>query len=110
MRIGMLLASGPERRDRILVLRLAEASLERGHGVHLFLMKEGVECVRNRPDNPIAGELDRLMAKGMEVTLCSLNARRRGMSQNDTIPGVAFGSQYDHARLVAGSDRYLAFA
>jgi hypothetical protein len=44
------------------------------------------------------------------VTLCALNSRRRGLDKADAIPGVVFGSQYDHARIVAASDRYLAFA
>ena len=59
MNFGFLLGTGPDRRDGATVLRLAGAALERGHGVHIFLMKEGVEHVRNCPDNPSAGELAR---------------------------------------------------
>lgn len=110
MNFGFLLASGPDRQDGGTVLRLARAALDRGHGVHLFLMKEGVEHVRNHPDNPSAVELARLIAAGAQVTLCALNSRRHRLEKGDAIPGVVFGSQYDHARIVAASDRYLAFA
>jgi sulfur relay (sulfurtransferase) complex TusBCD TusD component (DsrE family) len=110
MQIGILLASGPGREDGRTVLPLAQAALDRGHRVHLFLMKEGVEYVRSRAGNPYAEALGRLMAAGAEVTLCALNARRQGLDKADAIPGVVFGSQYDHARIVAASDRYLAFA
>jgi sulfur relay (sulfurtransferase) complex TusBCD TusD component (DsrE family) len=110
MTFGFLLASGPEQPDGPTVLRLARAALDRGHDVRIFLMKEGVEHVRNAPGNPSAGELAGLIAAGAEVSVCALNSRRRRLGKADAIPGVVFGSQYDHARIVAASDRYLAFA
>lgn len=110
MKLGMLLASGLGRMDGTTVLRLARSALTQGHAVHIFLMQDGLEHVRNHPGNPLAEELAAVIAAGAEVTLCALNARRQGLAEADAIPGVVFGSQYDHARIVQACDRYLAFA
>jgi sulfur relay (sulfurtransferase) complex TusBCD TusD component (DsrE family) len=110
MIIGFLLATGPDRPDGATVERVARAALDRGHGVHIFLMQEGVEHVRNHSENPSRERMEALIAAGAEVTLCALNARRRHLAKEEAIPGVTFGSQYDHARIVAASGRYLAFA
>lgn len=110
MTLGILLASGHESGDGATVLRLARAALDQGHHVHIFLMKDGVDHARHDPGNPSGRELSGLMAAGAQVALCALNARRHRLAREDAVPGVVFGSQYDHARIVAGSDRYLAFA
>lgn len=109
MIIGISLTTSPEREDGFTAVELAKAALAAGHGVRFFLMDDGVQHVRAHPKNPWAAEFAALLEAGATVTLCATNCGPRGLEKGDAIPGVLFGSQYDHAAIVEGSDRFLAF-
>jgi len=109
MTFGFLLTTSPERADAWTVLRLAQAALAIGHRVELFLMDDGVYNVVATPGHPVSGQFARLMQAGATITLCATNTRPRGVSKESVLPGVRFGSQYDHAHMVARADRVLTF-
>lgn len=109
MTFGFLLTTSPERADARTVVRLAEAALETGHRVEIFLMGDGVYNVVAAPKHPVSGEFVRLMEFGVPITLCATSTGARGVTKESVLPGVRFGSQYDHAQIVARADRVLTF-
>ncbi|MCI0369987.1 MAG: DsrE family protein [candidate division NC10 bacterium] len=109
MTFGFLLTTSPERADARTVIRLAEAALETGHRVELFLMNDGVYNVVAAPKHPVSGDFVRLMEFGAAITLCATSAGPRGVTKENALPGVRFGSQHDHAQMVARADRVLTF-
>lgn len=110
MRLGILLATSPERQDVSTVVKLAQAALAQGHEVSLYVMDDGVYALRDHPKNPWATEFKTLLGQGAKVALCALNCSSRGLAKEEVVPGVLWGSQYDHAAIVNESDRYLAFS
>ncbi len=109
MKIGILVTTGPERQDLYTALRLAQAARAQGHAVKLFVMGDGVFHLADHPKNPWGEELRGLLAAGAEVACCSTNCEPRGLRRDGLLPGVLWGSQYDHAAIVHWSDRYLVF-
>jgi len=109
MTFGFLLTTSPERADARTVVRLAEAALQAGHRVELFLMDDGVYNVVAGPKHPASGGFARLMDAGAAITVCATNTGPRGVTKEAALPGVRFGSQYDHAQMVARADRVLTF-
>jgi sulfur relay (sulfurtransferase) complex TusBCD TusD component (DsrE family) len=99
-KLGIFLSTSPEHENTHTVIKLAEAALERGHEVHIFIMDDGVH-------NAVVPEFEALVGKGVRIVLCSHNLAER---QRPKIEGtIVCGSQYDHAQLVSNVDRYLAF-
>lgn len=109
MRFGILISSGTECWDLYTASRLAQAALDQGHEVRVFVMGDGVHHLVNHPKNPWLEEVRRLLDAGVEVACCAVNGDLRGLTQDRLVPGVLWGSQYDHARIVGWSDRYLGF-
>jgi hypothetical protein len=99
-KLGLFLSTSPEHENTHTVRKLAEAALERGLEVRIFLMCDGVH-------NAFGSGFEELVEKGAQVVLCSHNLAER---QRPKIEGtIVCGSQYDHAQLVGEVDRYLAF-
>ena len=109
MRFGILLSSGCERQDVYTATRLARAALGQGHEVKMFVMGDGVHHLVDHPKNPWAEEWKGLLTHGVEIACCGSNCDPRGITQDRLVPGILFGSQYDHAEFVNWSDRYLVF-
>ncbi len=98
-KLVILLTTSPEGEDAHTVAKLAEAALSLGKEVHVFLMCDGVHNAGHSP-------LSELLPKGVQVTLCSLNASQRKILIPDS---ATAGSQYDLAMLGHECDRFLAF-
>jgi sulfur relay (sulfurtransferase) complex TusBCD TusD component (DsrE family) len=99
-KLGFFLSTSPEHENTHTVSKLAEAAIERGHEVHIFIMCDGVH-------NAFVPGFEALVEKGARIVLCSHNLAER---QRPKIEGtIVCGSQYDHAQLVSQVDRYLAF-
>jgi len=98
--LGFLLTTSPESENTHTVINLAEAALARGVEVQIFLMCDGVH-------NAFEPRFEGLVEKGARIVLCthSLGERHRPKLEGP----IVCGSQYDHAQLVHGVDRYLAF-
>ena len=109
MRFGVLLTSGYERQDVCTVTRLVRAALGQGHEVKMFVMGDGVSLLIDHPKNPWAGEWKAFLADGVEIACCGSSCEPRGVARERLLPGVLFGSQYDHAAIVSWSDHYLVF-
>ena len=109
MKLGILLTTSPEHQDAYTVVQLAKATLNQGHEVSFYIMDDGVYNLRDHPKNPWASEFKNLLALGAKIAVCAFNCGPRGLEKDEVIPGVLWGSQYDHAAIVNSSDRFLAF-
>ena len=103
MRLGILLATGPQEGDFSVVESAVVAAQARGEDVDLFLMDAGV-------DYALDARLRAFVDAGVEVSLCAMDAEARGVDcQRVEAAGLVLGSQHDHARLLRDSDRFLSF-
>lgn len=108
--IGFLLTTSPEHQNSHTVFRLIEALLAAGHRVSLFLMDDGIyNIVRIGSADSPATPLEKLMKEGLAVSLCTQSAEGRGIFEADAVSGIGWLSQHELSRIVAGSDRFLAF-
>jgi hypothetical protein len=99
-KLGFFLSTSPEHENTHTVSKLAEAAMELGYEVHIFIMCDGVH-------NAFLPQFTALVDRGARIILCSHNLAER---QRPKIEGaIVCGSQYDHAQLVNAVDRYLAF-
>ena len=96
--ICILVTTSPVNENSRTLTGIAKAAIGLGKNVQIFLMCDGVYHVMQK-------EFMSLIKAGVDVTLCSLNASQRGISKTS---GVKFGSQYDLASMVSGSDCFLA--
>ncbi len=97
--LGILLATGPEKFDKNIVIEITEVALEMGIKVKIFLMDDGIYNLYDE-------KFTELIEKGADISLCSLNADERKVKD---VRNVRFGSQFDHAEIVKNCDRYLGF-
>ena len=97
--LGFLLFRGPDSEDVRTVTGLAEAALERGIGVEIFVMHQAVL-------NSTVEVFAALAGKGATVTVCSHNADELKAYRIDDFK---YGSQYDHSNMLTDVDRYVAF-
>ncbi len=97
--ITMLLLGGPQNQDAGTVRELATAALRRGMEVEIFLMYEGV---LNASDKRFLELAD----SGAKITVCGHNADEFHAERTDKF---TYASQYEHAKMLSGADKYLAF-
>ena len=109
MTLGILLTTSPESGNTHTAVEVAKAAAAAGWQVGFFLMNDGVYNVLAHEKNPWRDDFSALLTAGSRITLCATNCTPRGVTKENTLPGVVLGSQYDHAGLVAKSDRFLVF-
>ncbi len=99
MKLGILLTTSPENENTNTVISLSRAAREQGHEVSIFLMYDGVYNVNKKEFQELAGS-------GVSIAVCALNAEQRSIKK---VEGILFGSQYDHACIAGGVDRFISF-
>ena len=99
MKLGILLTTSPENENTHTVIALSKAAREQGHEVSVFLMYDGVYNINKK-------EFVELVEKGVNITVCTLNAEQR---KTGRVEGIRFGSQYDHACIAGDADRFISF-
>jgi sulfur relay (sulfurtransferase) complex TusBCD TusD component (DsrE family) len=98
-KLGLLLFNGPDSQDVHTVIGLADSALNRGIGVEIFMMSNGVL-------NAVVPELEKLAERGAVVTVCAHNADEIKAPRSEKFH---YGGQYDNSNIVNDTDRYLAF-
>lgn len=98
-KLGLLLTTSQEHANTNTVIKIAEAALEKGIEVRIFLMCDGVLNVNHLP-------FLSLPDKGAHVCLCQQNLNERFQ---DGVHNITLGSQYDLAQNISEVDRLLAF-
>jgi len=107
MKIGILLTTSPESQNSEIVLKLASAILDKGQGVEVFFMDDGVYNVMR--GNSISPRFEGILKKGAGLALCGHTAEIRGLEKGDCLEGVKYAGQYELSCIVAEADRFLMF-
>ncbi|MFO7596546.1 MAG: DsrE family protein [Desulfocurvibacter africanus] len=104
----MLLSGSAENEDARFAVRLAEAALDKGHKVQMYLFGNSVSL--SKKEIPIEGDLHisprllehieptkcfealaRLCAKGADISTCHTNEHARGIESREYVDGVKWG-------------------
>ena len=80
---------------------IVRAARKAGHPVMIFLNDAGVRFAKD----PRFLELASL--EGVSNAVCDYNCEQFGLGERT--PGINYGSQYDHARMLHESERVLVF-
>lgn len=96
-------------------LNIAEACLDRGHEVVLFLFSDAIlaanaalKPVRTDRNIPVRmGEL--IENKGLKVDICGICMDYRGVRRDSVVPGSAASGLPELADLIYTSDRFINF-
>ena len=100
--LALILSTPAERGDFAAALALARAARDADIEVGMVFM---ADAVAGLPSHRAA--ITGLVEDGVEVTACANSAHGYGLSEGDC--GMLLGSQDDHAALVHGADRVVAF-
>lgn len=115
-KIGMLLTRGPFQFENWeTAYNIANAALDKGHEVEMFLYLDGVYNpikYQTFPDLPVMPK-DRfaeLAGKGAKIIACGVCVNARGLEKGkDYIPGITVGGLPDFAQIVSDVDRLITF-
>ena len=101
--------------DVNIMVKLAEAAVEKGHKVKIFGYGEGVMVIKdgqNPKRFPNIGEISKdLVKKGVEIAVCETCCAARGVTRGEEIEGAKIGSlTNDLSVFVSKSDRMVTLA
>lgn len=112
--LGFLLTTGPYQVQNYETLaKTAEAALDKGHQVKIFMYLDGVYNpikLQTFPDLDILPKdrLQTLLEKGAEVIACGICVNARGLEGGkDFLEGVKIGGLPDFAEIVGDVDRLV---
>lgn len=113
-KLGILLTMGPfQFQNWDTAASIAEAALDKGHGVRMFLYLDGVYNpikYQTFPDLEVMPK-DRfatLISKGAEVIACGICVNARGLEKGkDYIEGAKVGGLPDFAEIVGDVDKLI---
>lgn len=112
--LGFLLTTGPYQVQNYETLtKTAEAALDKGHQVKIFMYLDGVYNpikLQTFPDLDILPKdrLQTLLEKGAEVIACGICVNARGLEGGkDFLEGVKVGGLPDFAEIVGDVDRLV---
>ncbi|MCC7517742.1 MAG: DsrE family protein [Verrucomicrobiae bacterium] len=100
MKLGLMLASAPDRPELSKVHQLAGDAFARGDAVFLYLIDDGVRCL----DRP---EMADLRAKGIRIFACAYGAKKRDIAWDPE--KAAFSGLTVLVDVITGCDRFRAF-
>lgn len=112
-KIGFLLTSGPfQFQNWETLTNLADAALDKGHEVQVFLYLDGIYSPnRNQtfPDLPVLPKdrFAQLVKRGAKLIACGVCVRARGQRGDDYVDGVPVGGLPDFAEILGEVDRLV---
>ena len=98
--------------DLDTAIKIAEAGLEKGHEVALFLFCDSVLAVNSkvkpiRIDRSIPKKLEELVKKDVRLEVCGICMDYRGVTQDMLVEGAKSSGLPELASLVAESDVFI---
>jgi len=114
-KLGILLTSGPfQFQNSDSAVSIAEAALDKGHDVSIFLYLDGVYNpikYQTFPDLDVLPK-DRfaaLAARGVTIIACGICVNARGLQKGkDYVEGIRVGGLPDFAEIVGEVDRLIS--
>ena len=99
-KLGLMLSTAPEHPNLATALALAEAALDRGAGVYLYLIDDGVRALADR-------RLRALPARGAKLFACAYGCQKRRIPLEDA-DDVTYCGLVVLTDLINGTERFLA--
>jgi len=99
MRLTILLSTAPESGDLEIVKGLIQSGLKKGLSIYLYLVDEGVRCIRDK-------SLMEMAEKGLKLYVCAYGAQKRGISPSNV---ATFGGLAVLSELIKNCDRFIGF-
>ena len=101
--------------DVNVMVKLAEAAVEKGHDVKIFGYGEGIMAIKEGQEPkrfPNVGKsLEELAKKGVETSVCDTCAYARGVKRGEEIEGASVGSLTNNLSvMVSEGDRMITLA
>lgn len=116
VKIGIMLNAAPlQNQSHYTAVKIAEAALDKGHEVTIFLFDESVYSPMKAQEFPEweslpKDDFERLIKKGGEIIACGLCVDIRGLEEGKGyIEGVILGGLADFANIVSLVDRIITF-
>ena len=106
MKIGIIISQA-EPETAWNAFRFGNFSLDKKHGVNVFLIGKGVECeeARNEQFN-VNEQAEKFLAKGGKIFACGTCLRSRGKEGSPVCP---LSTMQDLMNMVEKSDRIISF-
>ncbi|MBI5136563.1 MAG: DsrE family protein [Nitrospirae bacterium] len=98
-KLGILMATHPERGDLARVGALADAALEQGADCYLYLIDEGTRAYGDPA-------LKALQGRGLKLFVCAYGGLQRGVQPDE---GAVFGGLSVLGGILEGCDRFVSF-
>jgi hypothetical protein len=99
-KLGLMLSTPPAHPNLPVLTGLARAAIQRGDGVYLYLIDEGVRSL----DDPRIQELARA---GVKLFACAYGAQKHGLPIDN--PAATYCGLVVLNDLIDGCDRFLSF-
>ena len=101
-KLGILLALPPSHGSVGTTLGLAQAALDAGHEVYLYLIDEGVKNLHSPPYKALA-------QAGAKVFACAYGCQQHGVPTTTVDSRVSLSGLVVLSGIIDGCDRFLAF-
>ncbi|MBI3620690.1 MAG: DsrE family protein [Nitrospirae bacterium] len=99
-KLGLMISTPPDHPNLPVATGLARAALERGDGVYLYLIDDGVRSL----DDP---RIQALARSGVKLFACAYGAQKHGLPTDN--PAATYCGLVVLNDLIDGCDRFLAF-
>lgn len=99
-KLGLMLSTGPEHPNLDTAVGLAQAALDRGAELYLYLIDEGVRAL----DDP---RIAALPARGARLFVCAYGCQKRRIPLRDS-PDISYCGLVVLTDLINGTDRFVA--
>ncbi len=116
VKIGIMLNAAPlQNQSHYTAVKIAEAALDKGYEITIFLYDESVYSPMEAQEFPEweslpKDDFERLIEKGAEIIACGLCVDIRGLEEGKGyIKGVIVGGLADFANIVSFVDRIITF-
>jgi tRNA 2-thiouridine synthesizing protein D len=98
-------------------LRFAQAALDEGHDVNMFLFEDAVYLTREDQQSEVTEDKSRdcrnliaaIIARGAQIKACGVCARERNMDADRLIEGATIGAMQDLIGWVAEGEKVVSF-
>ena len=99
-KLGVLLSTDPQHPNLDVALGLGHAALDRGTGLYLYLIDDGVRAL----DDP---RLRALSARGAKLFACAYGCQKRRIPLEDA-PDITYCGLVVLTDIINGTDRFIA--
>ena len=99
-KLGVMLSTGPDHPNLETAVGLAQAALERGAGLYLYLIDDGVRAL----DDP---RIRALPGRGAKLFVCAYGCQKRRIPLQDS-PDITYCGLVVLTDIINATDRFLA--